>query len=134
MAPVRMSLEVLLPFEVFLEKAGVSRIVAEGAGGSFGLLPHRRDCVAALAPGILTYQVEEDAEVYLALDEGVLVKIGSKVFVSVRRARGGVDLGHLRQSVQTEFLRLDEREKSMRQVMAKLDAGLLQRMAALRHA
>jgi F-type H+-transporting ATPase subunit epsilon len=129
-----MSLKVLLPFDVFLEKAGVSRIAAEGAGGCFGLLPHRRDCVAALAPGILTYQVEDEAETYLALDEGILVKVGPQVFVSVRRAQAGADLGHLRQSVQTEFLRRDARDRSLRQVMAKLEAGLLQRMAALGHA
>ncbi len=134
MALARMSLKVLLPFEVFLEKAGVSRIAAEGAGGGFGLLPHRRDCVAALAPGILTYQVEDEAETYLALDEGILVKVGPQVFVSVRRAQAGADLGHLRQSVQTEFLRRDARDRSLRQVMAKLEAGLLQRMAALGHA
>jgi F-type H+-transporting ATPase subunit beta len=51
-----MNLKVLLPFQVFAEKAGVSRIVAETREGSFGLLPHRLDCVAALVPGILTYQ------------------------------------------------------------------------------
>ena len=45
------SLKVLLPFQVFAEKTGVSRIVAETREGSFGLLPHRLDCVAALAPG-----------------------------------------------------------------------------------
>jgi F-type H+-transporting ATPase subunit epsilon len=123
----------MLPFEIFADKSRVSRIVAEGRGGSFGVLPRRLDCVAALAPGILTYQVEDEAEVYLALDEGILVKIGPEVLVSVRRAQGGADLAHLRRAVQTEFLRLDAHEKSMRQVMDKLEAGLLQRMAALRH-
>ena len=47
-----MNLKVLLPFQVFAEKTGVLRIVAETREGSFGLLPHRLDCVAALAPGI----------------------------------------------------------------------------------
>ena len=42
--------------------------------GSFGLLPHRLDCVAALVPGILTYETKEDGTVYLAVDQGVLVK------------------------------------------------------------
>ena len=44
-----MNLKVLLPFRVFADRTGVSRIVAETREGSFGLLPHRRDCVAALA-------------------------------------------------------------------------------------
>ncbi|WP_269849304.1 hypothetical protein [Methanosarcina horonobensis] len=43
-----MNLRILLPFQIFAEKKGVSRIVAEGREGSFGLLPHRLDCVAAL--------------------------------------------------------------------------------------
>ena len=69
-----MNLKVLLPFQIFAEKTGVSRIVAETREGSFGLLPHRLDCVAALAPGILTYETESDGEVFVAVDEGVLVK------------------------------------------------------------
>jgi F-type H+-transporting ATPase subunit epsilon len=51
-----MNLKVLLPFQVFAEKADVSRIVASTSAGSFGILPHRLDCVAALTPGILVYE------------------------------------------------------------------------------
>ena len=51
-----MQLKVLLPSEIFFENDDVERIVAETREGSFGILPHRLDCVAALAPGILTYQ------------------------------------------------------------------------------
>ena len=95
-----MNLKVLLPFQIFAEKTGVSRIVAETREGSFGLLPHRLDCVAALAPGILTYETEADGEVFVAVDEGVLVKTGPDVLVSVRRALGGTDLGQLREAVE----------------------------------
>jgi F-type H+-transporting ATPase subunit epsilon len=128
-----MNLRILLPFEVFAEKTGVSRIVAEARGGSFGLLPHRLDCVAALAPGILTYEVAGESAVYVAVDDGVLVKTGPDVLVSVRRAHGGADLGHLRESVDKEFIAVDAHEHSLRTVMAKLEAGLLHRLAALRH-
>jgi len=51
-----MNLKVLLPFQVFAEKSDVSLIVAETSNGSFGLLPNRLDCVAALSPGILIYE------------------------------------------------------------------------------
>lgn len=129
MEPEYMNLKVLLPFEVFAEKAGVSRIVAETRAGSFGLLPHRLDCVAALAPGILTYETESEGEVYVAVDEGVLVKTGPDVLVSVRRALGGKDLGQLRDSVEKEFVTLNESEQSVRSVMAKLEAGVLRRFA-----
>ena len=128
-----MNLKILLPFEIFAEKAEVSRIVAETHEGSFGILPHRLDCVAALAPGILTYETKEDGTVYLAVDEGVLVKAGPEVLVSVRRALGGTDLHQLRDAVEREFLTLNEQEKSVRNVMAKLETGLLRRLATFQH-
>jgi F-type H+-transporting ATPase subunit epsilon len=96
MLPALMKLKILLPFQVFAEKTGVSRIVAETLAGSFGLLPHRLDCVAALAPGILVYETEAEGEVCVAVDEGVLVKTGPDVLVSVRRAIDGADLRQLR--------------------------------------
>ena len=129
----RMNLKVLLPFQVFAEKTGVSRIVAETREGSFGLLPHRLDCVAALVPGILIYETDAQGEVCVAVDEGVLVKAGADVLVSVRRAISGTDLGQLRAAVEREFLALDEQEQSVRSVMAKLEAGFLRRFAAIRH-
>jgi F-type H+-transporting ATPase subunit epsilon len=123
-----MNLKLLLPFQVFADKAGVSRIVAETRQGSFGILPHRLDCVAALAPGILTYETAADGEVFVAVDEGVLVKTGPDVLVSVRRALDGADLGQLREAVEREFLTLDEHEKSMRSVLVKMESDLIHRM------
>ena len=129
-----MNLKILLPFQVFADKTGVTRIVAETHEGSFGLLPHRLDCVAALAPGILTYETEACGEVFVAVDDGVLVKTGNDVLVSVRRALDGNDLGQLRETVIEEFLTLDEHEKSVRTVMAKLETGFLRRFATFQHA
>lgn len=128
-----MNLKVLLPFQVFAEKTGVSRIVAETRDGSFGLLPHRLDCVAPLAPGILTYETGSDGEVFVAVDEGVLVKTGQDVLVSVRRALGGADLGQLREAVEREFLTLDEHEQRVRSMLAKMEGDLIRRMASLHH-
>ena len=131
--PTLMDLKILLPFQIFAEKTGVSRIVAETREGSFGLLPHRLDCVAALAPGILIYENEAEGEVYVAVDEGVLVKSGSEVHVSVRNAIGGTDIGQLREAVEREFLNLDEREQSVRAVMAKMESDFIRRLAEFQH-
>ncbi len=133
MPPDRMTLKILLPFQSFLEKSGVSRIVAETSSGSFGLLPHRLDCVAALRPGILSFMADGEAEAFVALDEGVLIKTGTDVFVSVRGATGGTDLGPLRDAVQKEFLAEDAAEKSMRAVMAKIETGLISRLRHYRN-
>ena len=129
-----MNLKVHLPFQIFAEKTGVSRIVAEAHEGSFGLLPHRLDCVAALAPGILIYETKIEGEADVAVDEGVLVKTGHDVLVSVRNAIAGTDLGQLREAVQREFLDLDERERSVRSVLAKMEGALMRRMAAFHNA
>lgn len=128
-----MHLKVLLPFKIFAEKTDVLRVVAQTHEGSFGLLPHRLDCVAALAPGILTYETAAEGEVCMAVDEGVLVKSGAEVLVSVRNAIGGMDLDKLRAAVEREFLKLDEQEKSVRTVMAKLESGFIRRFAAFHH-
>ena len=128
-----MHLKVLLPFQIFADKTDVSSIVAETREGSFGLLPHRLDCVAALTPGILIYETESDGECFVAVDEGVLVKTGLDVLVSVRQALAGTDLGQLRDSVEQEFLNLDEHEQSVRLAMAKLETGFLRRFASFRH-
>ena len=133
MQPTVMNLKVLLPFQIFAEKTGVVRIVVETHEGSFGLLPHRRDCVAALAPGILIYETKSQGEVYVAVDEGVLVKTGLAVLVSVRNAIGGTDLGQLRDSVEREFLNLNAREQSVCSVMVKMESGFIRRLAEFHH-
>jgi F-type H+-transporting ATPase subunit epsilon len=133
MQPTLMNLRILLPFRIFAEKTGVTRIVAETRAGSFGLLPHRLDCVASLAPGILIYQNEAKGEVYVALDEGVLVKTGLDVSVSVRNAIGGTDLRALREAVEREFLNLNEREQIVRSVMEKMESAFISRLAELHH-
>jgi len=128
-----MHLKVLLPFQVYAEKKEVTRIVAETREGSFGLLPHRLDCVAALVPGILIYQTDSGGEVLVAVDEGVLIKTGMDVLVSVRRAIGGTDLGQLHAAVEKEFLTLDADKQTVRSAVAKLETGFLSRFATLHH-
>lgn len=128
-----MHLKILLPFGIFADLSGVSRIVAETRGGSFGLLPRRRDCVAALEPGILIYETDAGGEVFVAIDEGILVKAGRDVLVSVRQALGGSDLGQLRETVEREFLTVGKDAQSVRSAMARLESGFLRRFATFQH-
>jgi F-type H+-transporting ATPase subunit epsilon len=128
-----MQLKVLLPFKVFAVCDTVLRIIAPTRAGSFGLLPQRLDCVAALAPGILSYVPSDAAELHLAIDEGMMVKTGAEVLICVRRAIGGAELGELRKTVEEEFLKLDERERSMRSTVAQLEGGLIRRLVEFQH-
>lgn len=123
-----MSLKIRLPYQIWADKVNVTRIVAETRNGSLGILPHRLDCVAALEAGILTYQCEGQEEIFLAVDEGVLVKTGTEVTVSVRHASGGASLENLRDTVELEFIENDEREQDIRSVLKKMETSFINRI------
>jgi F-type H+-transporting ATPase subunit epsilon len=123
-----MRLKILLPNKVFATHKNVLRIIVETLEGSYGILPNRRDCSAALTPGILTYETELGKETYVAIDQGIFVKKGNEVFVSVRKAIQGIGLNELRKTVKAEFLTLDEKQQEIRFAMDKLESNFLQRL------
>ncbi|CAZ98010.1 F0F1 ATP synthase subunit epsilon [Zobellia galactanivorans] len=127
-----MELHILLPFKIFLKISGVRRIVVDTNAGSYGFLPHRLDCVAALVPGILIYETEDGQEHYVAVDEGILTKRDAYVGISVRNAIAGADLGKLRDAVEREFIDLDEKERDVRKAVAKLESEFIQGIKKLR--
>lgn len=138
----RMQLRVLLPTEVLLDLA-VSQINAEAEDGAFSLLPRHLDWVTALVPGILSYRPARetprtptgdpmsDAEAYLAIDRGILVKVGQEVLVSTLNAVPGDRLEGLHRVVAEQFLHLDEQERQARSALARLEAGALRRFHLL---
>jgi F-type H+-transporting ATPase subunit epsilon len=127
-----MNLEILLPYRVFAQQSAVSRIVVETSNGSLGLLPNRLDCAATLVPGILMYE-EASIVTYVALDDGVLVKAGADVSISVRRALGGTSLAELQDIVRRSFSVVDRRQRDLRAALAKMEAGLMGQLARLQH-
>lgn len=120
-----MQLEVLLPSKVFARHESVVSIVLETPQGAYGLLPNRLDCVAIVEPGILTYTLAGAEPAYIAVDEGVLVKVGKQVRVSVRNAHADADLEQLKLTVKNEFLKLSEQERQVRAVLARLESGFM---------
>jgi F-type H+-transporting ATPase subunit epsilon len=127
-----MKLKMLLPYKIFIECVNVNRIVFETSKGSYGFLPQRLDCAAALVPGIFIYETEENEVKYVAIDQGILIKAGNEVLVSVRNAIGDADLGELQETVKKSFLDLDEREHKARFVMAKMESGFIQSLEKFR--
>lgn len=127
----KMNLKILLPYGVLLTTNEVIRMVVETQSGSYGFWPNRLDCTAALVPGILTYETPSDGLMYIAIDEGVVIKTGRNVVVSVRNAITGKELGKLRESVEHEFLNLEEREKTVRTVLSKLESGFIRNFQQL---
>lgn len=121
-----MHLKILLPTEVLIDE-DVTKVVAEAQNGSFGILPRHIDFVAALVPGILGYVDAKAGERFVGTGHGMLVKQGDKVLVSTRDAVAGDDLSTLREVVEQRFLQLDDRERSARSALARLEAGVVRR-------
>jgi F-type H+-transporting ATPase subunit epsilon len=125
-----MHLHVMQPTEVLVNQP-VAKVVAEGREGSFCLLPQHVDLVVALVPGILTFALDTGEEVFLAIDDGILVKQGATVWVSVRNAVRGNHLETLRQKVQQQFHHLDDREQQARQMLARLETSFVRELIDL---
>ena len=126
-----MKLKVILPTEVLVDEE-VAKVIAEAQNGYFCLLPKHIDFVAGLVPGLLSFVTTQGREIFLAVDEGILVKCGQNVFVSSRHAVLGPDLGKLKQTVEETFKVLDEREKKTRSAMAKIEASFVRRFLELK--
>ncbi len=133
MQPTGMHLKILLPFGIFADKTGVSRIVAETSEGSFGFLPHRLDCVASLVPGIMIFETKIEGEVFIAINEGTMIKTGMDVLVSVRNAITGKNLEELHRAVELEFLRENEQEQNVRSALTKLESDFIRRLTEFHH-
>ena len=125
-------LKILLPYKVFAEIKNVKKIVVETSVGSYGILPGRLDCTAALVTGILMYETDSEGEKYIAVNDGILIKAGSDVMISVRNAIGNAPLGKLREVVEKDMMQLDDLEINARTVMAKLETGFLRNFQKIR--
>lgn len=119
-----MQLQVFLPNEILLNQT-VNKITAEGQDGYFCLLPNHVDFLSALVPGLLFFETAEGEENFLGVDEGILVKCGHEVLVSVKNAVQGTDIETLKNTVEEKFQSIDEREQMTRNALAKLEASFI---------
>jgi F-type H+-transporting ATPase subunit epsilon len=106
------------------------KVSAEGAVGSFTLLPNHIDYVTSLRPGIVTFD-GRSGERYAAVDLGVLVKEGPVVRIACRHALVGESLEQLEGVVRQRFLELEDRERAVRAALARLEAEFVRHMIEL---
>ena len=125
-----MRLKVLVPTHIVIDQE-ITKVIAEAENGSFCLLPRHIDFVAALVPGILSFITPLGEEKFVAVDEGILVKVGDEVLVSTRNAIESTELGLLRQTVEQEFQVKDEREKKALAAGARLEADIVRKFMDL---
>jgi len=124
-------LRILTPTES-MEIEAVGKIIADGEKGYFCILPRHIDYVTTIVPGILSYTLADNREVFLAVDEGVLVKKGADVLISVRSLVQGAELGGLKKAIVEKFEALDEREKKARAILARMEADFARRFLEIK--
>jgi F-type H+-transporting ATPase subunit epsilon len=122
-----MKLTIVLPDRIIVEKE-VSAVKAESPNGSFGLLKRHIDVVSPLSAGILEYRDDSGQEWFVAHDDGVLVKQGREVLVSVRRAIQDRRLGRLKETLRNEMLALDDQQKKSRSILSLLEGNILRQV------
>lgn len=125
-----MQLKVLLPTEVLVDE-DVAQVNAEAANGAFSLLPRHVDFTATLVPGLLSYTREDGNEHFVAVDYGILVKVGDEVLVSVRNGTRGSDLETMNEVVENQFLALSREEEEANNALAKLETNFVRRFMEL---
>lgn len=128
-----MTLTVTLPYCSLFIKLPIRRLVAETTSGSFGFLPHRLDCVAALIPGIIAFLAQDGIERYIAVEEGVLIKTGSEVHIVARTGSVGKSVDDLKQLVENEYKKEIEKERSFSSLEERLEKDLMKQLMGLSH-
>ncbi|MFP4496989.1 MAG: F0F1 ATP synthase subunit epsilon [Vulcanimicrobiota bacterium] len=125
-----MKLKVALPTKILLEEK-VKKVKAEGVDGNFELLPRHVDYLSALKPGIIEFETKEGEIGYIAVNEGILIKIGSRVLVSTENAAVGTELGHLEEKIREDYLKIDDQEKKANTAVYNIESEILKKFGRL---
>ncbi|MGR9085612.1 MAG: F0F1 ATP synthase subunit epsilon [Gammaproteobacteria bacterium] len=125
-----MRLIIILPTEILVDEK-VSKIIAEAENGWFCLEPRHIDFVTSLVPSLLTYVTADGNEMFVGIDEGILVKCGREVRISASDAVAGANPAELKPFMRDRLSGFDEHERSARTVLARLEAGVAKRFVEL---
>jgi len=109
----------------------IERVSFVGVDGARTLLPRHVDFVSALVPSIFSFVPDEGETRYLAVDAGLVVKVGEEVLASTENAVEGPGLGELEETIAGEFAGREERERSTRTTLARLESSILRRFLEL---
>lgn len=101
----------------------VSKVTCETTAGMVTLLPRHLDCTAELTPSVMSY-VSNGTEKYIAVDGGVLLKVGENVSVSTNFAVFEDNLQKLKDTVKNEFKQRNEDFKKTNTSMMAFEATL----------
>lgn len=109
----------------------VAKVSARSDMGSFTILPRHADGAVLLLPGLLSYTLETGDEVFVAADEGVLVKADDDVRVACQRAVVAGALSNAELVLRERMHQRDESERRARAALSRLEAEVIRRLGDL---
>jgi F-type H+-transporting ATPase subunit epsilon len=101
------------------------KLRGQASYGSFTLLPRHLDGLIALSAGLMRCTDGDGRAIWLAVDEGLLVKQGRQVTIMTPRYGEDSDPEQLAAAVQSGLLIQDEHERRARAAMAGMEASLV---------
>lgn len=108
-----MRLTITTPFEVVVDVDDVVHVRAEDETGSFGILEHHDDFLAALTVSVVSWRRVAGDETHCAVRGGVLsVSGGEAVAIATRQAIISDDLTQLAEKVVNQLKRGAEQEEA----------------------
>lgn len=125
-----MRLLLSVPTGVLIDESA-SKVTAESDRGSFSILPKHADGAILLVPGLLSYVAESGEEVFVAIDEGVLVKAAADVRVACQRATVAGGLEDAESALRDQLQRQSDHENRARTALIRLEAEVMRRLGDL---
>lgn len=89
------NLKVYTPAKLFLSET-INSITIQGREGNFTILPRHVDYITSFGDSIIIYKTLDNTLAYLAVNQGVLVKIGRELELSVFSAEQANSLEELK--------------------------------------
>ncbi|MBD3419305.1 MAG: F0F1 ATP synthase subunit epsilon [Chitinivibrionales bacterium] len=118
-----MNVDVMTPTSVLVSESAV-KVRVEAVGGSYSVLPAHIDFVALLEPGIIELHMASQEQKLIASDQGVMVKRGAEVKISLHNGLLGERLGELQKTVEQHYRSLSDREQKNRMALARLERDM----------
>lgn len=107
----------------------VHALCVEDEAGWFGILPGRRDIIACLPPGLLTFR-DAEGEMFVALSSGLLDLRDGVCRVMVRDAKLGRSLQDVTEALEQTLNARRARGQRRTDVFADLEREALRRLGA----
>ena len=129
-----LNLKVYVPDRLFLEET-ILKVKLIGKEGSFTILPKHLDYISSFNDGVLMYLDLENNKRYLAINQGILVKVGREVKLSLFHAIEGSDLNKLKENVKELALKSDElinKDKQLKTSLKNIEFFIFEKLMRLK--